>query len=155
MPNFIPRGQSSNLFTSAPPKKRQALPKACRFFLTLFAFRRVLLLCNSIRLSASDIACGQLRANRISLLPQGKNITVSIASNITLTMCQHIACLSPNYFQSSLLPVDTAAAPFFIASATSRSLSISPPAIIGISVTVPSVRITLHTVPGITSIISG
>ena len=41
--------------------------------------RRVLLLCSVIRLTPSDIRFASLEANKISLKPQGFNITIAIA----------------------------------------------------------------------------
>ena len=42
-------------------------------------FRRVLLLRSDIRLTPSDIRFASFKANRISLKPQGSNITIALA----------------------------------------------------------------------------
>ena len=53
---------------------------------------RVVLLRSDIRLTPSDIRYASFVANKISLKPQGFNITISISDNITPTKSEYNSC---------------------------------------------------------------
>ena len=69
-PLFLPSGQKCKRIRPPPPAKDQML--RIWSFAVIFALRRVLLAMPMILACASDIACGQLAANIISLLHQQK-----------------------------------------------------------------------------------
>ena len=65
--------------------------------------RRVILLRSDIRLASSDICFASFKANKISLKPQGFNITIAVAiislrrsRNITLAFSADLCCNGAN-----------------------------------------------------------
>ena len=90
-----PRHRSARRRANHVIPTRKSPTRKRRTFSTLFACRRVILLCSYIRLAPSDIALrAVLGANRISLRAKARNITFRTAKNITSRVSEifHLSC---------------------------------------------------------------